>query len=80
MSLNEKEDAIYCLRQAKAIALRFDEAPNYDAANIRFVSCEVPATAFDDFGDTAMLSVDSVVMDYENNELIELWGTIKNEK
>lgn len=80
LSLNEKEDAIYCLRQAKAIALRFDEAPNYDAANIRFVSCEVPATAFDDFGDTAMLSVDSVVMDYENNELIELWGTIKNEK
>ena len=80
LALNKKEDAINSLLHAKTIALQFDEAPNYDAASVRFVSCEVPATAYDDFGDTAMLSVDSVVTESENNELMELWGMIKNEK
>ena len=80
LSLNEKEDAINSLRQAKAIALQFDEAPNYNASSIRFVSCETPATSFDDIGDTAMLGIDNVVMDCRNDELTELWRTIKDEK
>ena len=52
LSLNQNEDAVNSLRQAKAIALQFD------ASNIRFVSCQTPATSFDDFGDTAMIGVD----------------------
>ena len=41
LSLCNKEDAINSLRQAKNIASRFDEAPNYSASNIRFVSCQI---------------------------------------
>lgn len=79
LSLDEKEDAINSLRQAKVIALQFDEAPNYDASNIRFVSCQIPATAFDDFGDTAMIGVDNVIKDCEKRELLDLWRVVRDE-
>lgn len=77
--LNRKEAARDSLRRAKAIALRFDEAPSYDAANVRFVSCPEPATAFDDMGDTAMLSLDHVIEDFKEPEVQELWKAVKHE-
>ena len=79
LSLNQKEDAANSLRQAKAIALSFDEAPNYDAASIRFVSCQEPATAFDDFGDTAMIGVEEAVAACKKGELSDLWRMVKDE-
>lgn len=79
LSLNKKEDALKSLRQAKAIALQFDQAPNYDASNIRFVSCQRPATAFDDIGDTAMIGLDSMIAQYEKQDLIDLWRKVKDE-
>ena len=80
LSLNKKEDAINSLYQAKAIALQFDESPNYDGSNIRFVSCQTPATAFDDLGDTAMLGVDYVIAECEKSELLDLWRMVKDEQ
>lgn len=79
LSLNRKEDAINSLHQAKNIALRFDEAPNYNASCIRFVSCQTPATAFDDLGDTAMIGVDNLITSYEKSELLNLWRIVKDE-
>lgn len=79
LSLNKKEDALNSLRQAKAIALQFDQAPDYDASSIRFVSCQKPATAFDDIGDTAMIGLDSMIAQYEKQELIDLWRMVKDE-
>ena len=79
LSLCKKEEAIKSLRQAKKIALRFDEAPNYNAASIRFVSCQTSATAFDDLGDTALIGVDDLVASYEKSELLNLWRIVKDE-
>ena len=79
-SLNKKEDAINCLYQAKALALQFDESPNYEGSNIRFVSCQTPATAFDDLGDTAMLGVDYAIAECEKSELLDLWRMVKDEQ
>lgn len=79
LSLNRKEDAILDLRKAKIIALQFDEAPNYDAANIRFVVCQKPATAFDDMGDTAMIGLDHIITEFENEELLDIWRSVKDE-
>lgn len=79
LSLCRKEDAINSLRQAKNIALRFDEAPNYNASDIRFVFCQTPATAFDDLGDTAMIGVDELIADYEKSELLSLWRMVRDE-
>lgn len=79
LSLDKKEEAIKSLHRAKATALRFDEAPNYDASSIRFVSCQAPVTAFDDLGDTAMIGIDNFIKSYEKNELLNLWRMVKNE-
>ena len=79
LTLCKKEEAIKSLHQAKDTALRFDEAPNYDASSIRFVSCQTPATAFDDLGDTAMISIDDLIAEYEKSELLNLWRIVKDE-
>ena len=80
LSLCKNEDAINSLRQAKDIALRFDEAPNYSASNIRFVSCQIPATAFDDLGDTAMIGIEEYIASLEKVELLNLWRIVKDEE
>ena len=79
LSLCKTEDAINSLRQAKDIALRFDEAPNYSASSIRFVSSQIPATAFDDLGDVAMIGIDNYIVSQEKSELLDLWKRVKDE-
>ena len=79
LSMDRKEEAISSLRRAKTVALHFDEAPNYDAANIRFVSYQTPIPIFDDFGDTAILGVDGAIADCGKSKLSELWRRIRNE-
>ena len=80
LSLCKNEEAKNSLRQAKNIASRFDEAPNYSASSIRFVSCQSPATAFDDLGDTAMIGIDDFIASQEKSELINLWRKVKDEE
>lgn len=79
LALKRQEDALSSLRTAKAIALQFDAAPGYDARRVRFVSCQKPATAFDDMGDTAMLSLDRVIAQHTDPELSKLWEVVKYE-
>lgn len=79
LSLDKKADALSSLRTAKAIALQFDAAPSYDARRVRFVSCQKPATAFDDMGDSALLALDRLAAQYENAGLQELWKVVRDE-
>ena len=79
LSLCKKEEAINSLRRAKDVALHFDESPNYDVSSIRFVLCKTPASAFDDFGDTAMIGVDEFIKSQEKSELSNLWKCVRDE-
>ena len=79
LSLCKKEEAINSLRRAKDVALHFDESPNYDVSSIRFVFCETPASAFDDFGDTATIGVDEFIKSQEKSELSNLWKCVRDE-
>lgn len=79
LSLGRKEDAKESLHRARTSAMQFDETPSYDAANVCFVSCTEPATAFDDMGDTAMLALDHVIAEFETPELRNLWSAVRNE-
>lgn len=79
LSLNRKEAARDSLHRAKTVALQFDESPSYDAANVRFVACQEPATVFDDMEDTAMLSLDLVIAEFKAPELHELWRAVRDE-
>lgn len=67
LTMGKMEETMQSLRKAKKLALQFDKAPDYDVASIRFVSCETPATAFDDMGDTAMLSLDNMIAEFERD-------------
>lgn len=66
------------LQEARAAALRFDAAPSYSADRLRYVSMQIPASAFDDLGATAMESVESLLRDElsEAPELLELWKEV----
>lgn len=79
LSLCKKEEAINSIRRAKDVALHFDESPNYDVSSIRFVFCKTPASAFDDFGDTAMIGVDEFIKSQEKSELSNLWKCVRDE-
>lgn len=79
LALERKAEAKESLSLAKYKAEEFDRAPSYDASNVRFISCEKPATAFDDMGETAMMGIDNVVAEFDNLKLSELWRVVKNE-
>lgn len=80
LSLRQKDAALHSLRQAKALALQFDSAPSYDARRVRFTANLPPATAFDDMGDTVILSLDRVIAAQTNTELSQLWEVVKHEE
>lgn len=79
LSLGRKQEAAASLRQANRIAEQFDAAPNYAASSIRFVSCQIPATAFDDLGDTAKTGVENLIASLEHPELLTLWRKMDEE-
>ena len=80
MELGQPETAKAYLRTAKKLALHFDEAPNYDAASMRFVDIARSATAHDDLGETAMDAVEKAIADQENQQLMQVWEQVKLEK
>lgn len=80
LSLCKNDETIQSFHRAKDIALRFDEAPNYDVSSTRFVFCQAPASAFDDIGDTAMVGIDNYIASQEKNELLNLWRMVKDEE
>lgn len=80
LELHQPESAKECLRTAREIALHFDTVPNYDAASMRFVEIGKHATSHDDLGETALIAVDEVIAEQQNQVLSELWAFIKQEK
>ena len=69
----EPEAAAASLRQAQALAVQFDAAPDYRGDALRFVSGGEPAGIYDDLGATAMDSVRKIVRDLDDAELLTWW-------
>ena len=67
------------LKQARDLAAFFDADPSYDESDIRFISRIEGASAHDDIGATAMLAVENVVNQYENEALTALWNRVREE-
>lgn len=69
------------LCRAKATAAYFDAAPDYGMGGKRFYHGKMTATAFDDYGPTAMDAVEKMLRDERNAapELLQLWDEIKKE-
>lgn len=72
------EQARSRLEAARETALHFDAAPSYSADRLRYVSMQVPASAFDDLGVTAMASAERLLRGElaEAPELLEIWKEV----
>lgn len=76
IELGNMDKARESLRAAKNMAEKFDQAPNYSADSIRFVSMEQQATAFDNLGDTALDCILNSIEEFDNKSLSALWEEI----
>lgn len=79
LQLGQKEEAVRFLRQAKQIAFRFDANPSISVNQIRFIIPEESAKAYDNFGNSAMDAIQSMLIEAENPELNALWEEISHE-
>lgn len=76
------------LRQAQALARRFDAAPDFELQNLRFCHFEAAArpSAFDDFGETAMQGLRSSLLgsgetgSAPDPRLAALWEELEQEE
>lgn len=78
MKLQQMERAMASLRAAYKTAIHFDAAPDYNANHVRFVECGRLATSHDDFGETALKGVESLVLNQQNDALSRMWKEIRN--
>lgn len=60
-SMNDEEGIRRYLLEAKKVAENFDANPDYSAKNIKFYKKDVPASAADDFGETAFDGIENIV-------------------
>ncbi len=75
---NEEEAHRY-LREAKALAQRFDSAPNYTMSGTKFHHGK-ESTVFDDFGDTAMAGIEKfIACDEAASHLQPIWELLEQE-
>ena len=78
-SMNDEESVRKYLTEAKKVAENFDKNPDDSAKNVKFYEKDIPASAADDFGKTAMDTVENVVKwgKEEYPKTYELWQEIK---
>lgn len=81
VQLKDTQQALVYLRRAKAAAETFDADPSYEAQRVRFYHGR-PATAHDDFGQTAMDGIAQTIAQQEDavrSALETLWEQVKAE-
>lgn len=79
LQLGDSTSAKRELSRAGEIARSFDAAPTYASGRIRFVSVE-NATAYDDYGATALEGLEQLVKEQTSPAFSVLWKEVKHEK
>lgn len=74
----QTEQACASLRQARALAARFDAAPDYGVRNLRFVTTMDTVSVTDIFGATAAESLENLLRLIDDPTLSRLWKEVKN--
>ncbi|MBR3610008.1 MAG: helix-turn-helix transcriptional regulator [Oscillospiraceae bacterium] len=80
-SMNDEEGTRRYLFEAKKVAENFDKNPDDSAKNVKFYEKDIPASAADDFGETAISTIDNIVL-WEKEEYpkaYEIWQEIKDD-
>ena len=77
--LEDEIKAKECLLEAKQIAETFDNNPNFDAKNIKFLDMKKEIALHDNLGQTAMDVIENYIKSQtEHKELLEVWEEMKN--
>ena len=76
----EREAAEQSLRQAAALARRFDAAPDYGLGAFRFAAIPETASTYDYLGATAAESVAAVIRLMGSRALAELWKEVSKDE
>lgn len=77
---NDADAAKAYLRRAKALAERFDAAPNYVFSEVYFYHGAETGAVYDDMGDTAMdIILNFIHKEPSNRKLLPIWEEICNE-
>ena len=76
LKLKDKKAAQEALISARDLAVRFDEDPDLDGKNLRFVELDQSCMVVDSSGETALERVGKVIALLGDKELITLWQTI----
>ena len=77
--LEDEIKAKECLLEAKQIAETFDNNPNFDAKNIKFLSMKKEVALHDNLGQTAMDVIENYIKSQtEHPELQVFWEKMKN--
>lgn len=79
LQMGDPGSAKEALARTRKIALSFDAAPSYAANRIRFVSIE-NATAYDDYGATALEGLEQLVKEQTSPAFSVLWEEVQHEK
>ena len=78
-SMNDEKSVRKYLTEAKKVEENFDKNPDYSAVNVKFYEKDIPASAADDFGETAMDTIENVVK-WEKEKYpktCEIWQEMK---
>lgn len=71
-----KKKAKASLTRAREIAARFDQAPDYDAKNLRFVTLSESLMMHDSFGNSCIEAIEGMVAALKSPELVAVWESI----
>ena len=77
LKTGQKDDAREALRQAAALAVRFDSTPAYGLSSVRFLEDADNASGYDALGDSAAGSVEYLLRLLQDPELTELWEEVQ---
>ncbi len=73
----EKEQVEKILFDAYTLASKFDENPDYDTGNLRFIRINEICKAYDSFGETAVDAVEGTVRHWRDPEFMKVWKSLR---
>ena len=71
--LGEEKKAIQLLKDAKKMAMQFDENPYWGLESFRFIEIEEDWDIHDSLGETAMIAIEKMLEDFASEKTKELW-------
>jgi hypothetical protein len=74
--LGKEQKAVQLLKDAKKMAMQFDEEPYWGLESFRFIEIKEDWYVHDSFGETAMMAIEKSLSEYASDKTKKLWEKI----